>query len=183
MDKKLAGFYELYSRRRSIREFAERDVEADVLARLLQVLRMAQSAANRQPWHFIVVDGIERKAFNEVFTREGFKDAPVVIVACVEPERAWVRKPDARNYAWVDVTIAITEMIGAATAEGLGTCWVAAIEPLKVKELLDIPDKVEVVAVIVLGYPNEELRQVDADGRAVEKDRLPLEKIIHYEKW
>jgi nitroreductase len=183
MDKRLAAFYELYSRRRSIREFAPRDIDADVMARLLEVLRMAQSAGNRQPWHFIVVHDEEREAFNEIFTKDGFKDAPVAIVACAEPERAWQRKLDARNYAWVDLTIAVTEMIGAATAEGLGTCWVAALEPLKVKKILDIPEDIDVVAVIVLGYPTEELRQTDSDGVPIEKDRLPLEKIIHYGKW
>ncbi|VAV84161.1 hypothetical protein MNBD_DELTA01-787 [hydrothermal vent metagenome] len=176
MNERLSGFYELYLRRRSIREFSGRDIEEDVLRRLLEVLRMAQSAANRQPWHFIVVRDEQREAFNEVFTKDGFKAAPVLIVACAEPERAWERKPDGRNYAWVDVTIAVTEMIGAATAEGVGSCWVAAIEPLKVKELLGIPDKIDVVGVIAMGYPNEELRQI-------EKDRWPLEKIVHYGKW
>ncbi len=176
MNDKLAGFYELYSRRRSIREFSGRHVEEEVLARLLEVLRMAQSAANRQPWHFIVVRDEDREAFNDIFTKEGFKAAPLLIVACAEPATAWQRKPDGQNYAWVDVTIAITEMIGAATAEGLGSCWIAAIEPVKVKKLLEIPDKIDVVGVIALGYPKEELR-------AIEKDRRPLEKIIHYGKW
>ena len=67
-------------------------------------------------------------------------------------------------------------MIGAATAEGVGTCWVAAIEPVKVKQLLGIPEAIEVVGVIALGYPEEELG-------VVEKERWPLEKIIHNGRW
>ncbi|HHD12118.1 MAG TPA: nitroreductase, partial [Deltaproteobacteria bacterium] len=93
-----------------------------------------------------------------------------------EPSKAWVRKADGRNYAWVDVTIAVTEMIGAATAEGLGTCWVAAIEPEKVKEILGIPDGIDVVAIIVIGYPVEELK-------VEEKSRKPLSEIIHWGRW
>ena len=146
------------------------------MARLVEVLRRAQSAANAQPWHFIIVDESTRGEFNEVFTKEGFKRAPLVIVACAEPEKAWVRKADGRNYAWVDVAIAVTEMIGAATAEGLGTCWVAAIDPERVKKILSIPDNIDVVGVIAIGYPVKELVRE-------EKNRKPLEEIIHHGRW
>ncbi len=176
MDEKLRIFYELYDRRRSIREYLDREVERDKLARLLTILRRAQSAANRQPWHFIVVEKEGREELNEVFTKEGFRKAPVVIVACAEPGQAWVRKTDHRNYAWVDVAIAVTEMIGAATAEGLGTCWVAAIDPERVKRILKIPPHIDVVGIITIGYPVKELVRE-------EKNRKPLEEIIHYGRW
>ncbi len=176
MDERLKTFYELYDRRRSVRNFAPRDIEKEKVERLLQVLRRAQSAANAQPWHFIIVDDETRAEFNEVFTKEGFRRAPLVIVACAEPRKAWVRKADGKNYAWVDVAIAVTEMIGAATAEGLGTCWVAAIDPERVKRILDIPEHIEVVGVIVVGYPERELARE-------EKNRKPLEEIIHYGRW
>ncbi len=176
MDKELEMFYQLYMRRKSIRRFLKKDVEEDKLKRLLNILRRAQSAANCQPWHFIVVRGEDKERLNPVFTTKGFRDAPLCIVACAEPRKAWVRKADGRNYAWVDVSIAVTEMIGAATAEGLGTCWVAAIEPAKVKEILGIPDYIDVVAIIVIGYPVRELK-------VEEKDRKPLEEIIHWGRW
>ena len=176
MDEDLKRFYEFLGRRRSVREFLDSGIEEEKLARLLNILRRAQSAANRQPWHFIVVRGKEREALNRVFTKEGFRNAPVCIVACAAPDKAWVRKADKKNYAWVDVTIAITEMITAATAEGIGTCWVAAIDPLEVKKILNIPEDMEVVSIIAMGYPKEGLVWK-------EKDRKPLEEIIHRGRW
>jgi nitroreductase len=176
MDEKLKTFYELVERRRSVREFLEEEIEEDKVERLFGVLQRAQSAANCQPWHFIVLRKENRDRLKDVLTREGFKKAPIMIVACAEPSRAWVRKADGVNYAWVDVTIALTEMITAATAEGLGTCWVAAIDPAQVKRALEIPDPIEIVGIIVIGYPLEEFKRV-------EKTRKPLEDIIHHGRW
>ena len=177
MDERLKSFYELYERRKSVREYADRLVEPEKLERLLASLNMAQSAANRQPWHFIVLsDDGARDRIKDLFTKEGCRRAPVLIVACAEPGQAWVRKTDKVNYAWVDVAIAVTEMIGAATAEGLGACWIAAIDAAAVKDRLGVPDNVDVVAVIALGYPGEELRKE-------EKPRKALAEIIHYGRW
>ncbi len=176
MDLELENFYSLYDRRKSIREFTSRPIERDVLGRLLRVLNRAQSAANRQPWHFIVIEREGRDEFNNLFYKEGFKDAPVAIAAFADPEAAWVRKNDGVNYAWVDVTIAVTEMIGAATAEGVGTCWIAAIDPVAVKLQLGVPERLELVGVIVLGYPESHLVHE-------RKPRKPLEEIVRYGKW
>ena len=177
MDDKLKGFYDLYWRRRSIREFSGRPVEPEKTDRLLEALRRAQSAANRQPWHFVVISGQEeRAALDDVFTKEGFKKAPLLIVACADPSQAWTRRADKVNYAWVDATIAVTEMIGAATAEGLGSCWVAAIEPDLVREKLGIPGQIDIVAIIAIGCPEKELVVED-------KARKPLAEIIHHGKW
>lgn len=176
MDEKLRIFYDLFDRRRSIREFDDRDIEHDKLERILERLRRAQSAANRQPWHFIILERKERGEFNKLLAREGFRDAPLIIVACAEPARAWVRKADGKNYAWVDVTIALTEMMGAATAEGLGTCWIASIDPDAIRNVLSIPGDMEVVGLIAMGYPKTPLDKVD-------KDRKSLEEIIHYGSW
>lgn len=176
MDDRVKNFYELYDRRRSVREFQDKPLEAEKFSRLLKVLNRAQSAANRQPWYFIVSDKSSRSELNSVFTKECFREAPVVIVACADPGEAWVRKSDNRNYAWVDVSIAITEMIGAATAEGIGTCWIAAIDPERVKDILGIPAQIEVVGIIAMGYPVKELRRE-------EKARKSMEEIVYYGRW
>ncbi len=171
-------FCRLFWRRKSIRRFSARGVEPEKTERLMRALQRAQSAANRQPWHFIVLgrgDG-KRAELNEVFTKEGFRDAPLLVVACAEPGQAWTRKTDGVNYSWVDVTIAVSEMIAVATADGLGTCWIAAIDPVRVKQILNIPASIDVVAIIAVGYPLEELR-------VEEKNRKSLKEIIHHGKW
>lgn len=174
--EKLKVFYELYERRRSVREFADRDIEPGKLARLLMTLNRAQSAANRQPWHFIVAGKKGREALNALLYKEGFRNAPVIIAACADPAEAWVRKADRVNYSWVDVSIAVTEMIGAATAEGIGTCWIASLEPDRVKAALGVPDHIEIVGLVALGYPPAELVKEN-------KSRKSLGEIIHYGKW
>lgn len=174
--EKLKVFYELYERRKSVREFADRGIETDKLARLLMTLNRAQSAANRQPWHFIVIEKNGREALNALLYKEGFRNAPVIIAACADPSAAWVRKADRVNYSWVDVSIALTEMIGAATAEGIGSCWIASLEPDKVKAVLGVPDHIELVGLVALGYPVTGLVRE-------EKPRKSLGEIIHYGKW
>lgn len=176
MDEKLKIFYELYEKRRSIREFSDRDIEKDKLERLYEILRRSQSAANRQPWHFIIIEKEDTNKLENIFTKEGFKTAPIIIAACAEPDKAWVRKTDGMNYAWVDIAIAITDMIGAATAEGLGTCWVAAIEPLNVKKILNIPQHIDIVALIAMGYPKTPLLKED-------KNRKSAKEVFHYGGW
>ncbi|MEK7772762.1 MAG: nitroreductase family protein [Deltaproteobacteria bacterium] len=176
MDERLRTFYELYDRRKSVRDFLDKPVGLDKLSRLLMTMNRAQSAANRQPWHFIVVEKKDRRELDAALTREGFKNAPVIIVACADPAQAWVRKTDGVNYAWVDVSIAVTEMIGAATAEGIGTCWIASLDPALVRHIIGIPAHIEIVGMIALGYPVEEMKKE-------EKVRKPLGEIIHYGKW
>ena len=176
MEEKLNNFYELYTRRKSIREFSDKEIEEEKLSRIFEVLRRAQSAANCQPWHFIVLKKEGREEFNQLLKHDGFRKSPVIIVACAEPKKAWVRRYDNVNYAWVDVAIAITEMIAACTAEGLGTCWVAAFDPDKARKLLDIPSHIEIVALIPIGYPKTPLVRE-------EKDRKKLGEILHYNRW
>ncbi len=177
MGANLQIFYDLVSRRKSVRQYADKDVEEEKLARILEVCRRAPSAANCQPWHFIVLKKTGREKFDrKVLSKEGLRSAPLIIVACAEPDKAWVRHYDGANYAWVDLAIAVTEMVTAATAEGLGTCWVAAFDPKVVRKLLGIPQELQIVALLTIGYPSSPLVKE-------EKNRKPLEEIVRYDRW
>ena len=177
MDEKLRIFYELVGRRRSVRQYSPQAVEDEKLTRILEMGRCAPSAANCQPWHFIVLRKEGREEFDRrVLSKEGFRSAPVIIVVCVDPAKAWVRHYDGSNYAWVDAAIATTEMVSAATAEGLGTCWVAAFDPELVRELLDIPPHLQIVTLLTIGYPATPLQKTP-------KNRKPSSEILHHQKW
>jgi len=138
-----------------VRRYLGRSVEPARLARVLEAGRRAASAANRQPWKFVLLTGAAKRAFDPLL-RECFREAPAVVVALARPDQAWVRRADGRNYAWVDVAIAVTEMALAATDEGLGSCWVASFDPEEVLRTLGLGEGWEPVTALVLGYAADE---------------------------
>jgi nitroreductase len=174
--------FEAVKTRRSIRKFKPDPVEKEKLEKILEAGRLAPSAANRQPWHFIVVnDPAVREALRlahesdwSVRSTSQVLMAPVIIVACAEPEAAW-RRSDGEEYWKVDVAIAMQNMVLTATDEGLGTCWIGAFNEENIKKVLKIPPEIRIVALTPLGYP--------AESKGVVSDRKPLTEIVHYNKW
>lgn len=168
------SFLELVKRRFSVRSYEKREVPDDLLEAVLEAGRLAPSAANRQAWRFIVVkDERQRRALGEAYPREWFWSAPVILVVCIEPGKAWVRS-DGKNYADVDGAIAMDHMTLCAADLGLGTCWIGAFEPAKVRRVLGIPEHIEPLAMTPLGYPAEPVRG---------KSRKPLHEIVHYDRY
>jgi len=146
--------------RRSIRKYKPDPVPDEIIEKILNAARLAPSAHNIQPWHFIVV---KDKKLREELSRwrwsRFLKDSPVVIVGCGDYKlspKLWI----------VDVSIALQNLVIAATALGLGTCWVCDFEEDKVKELLDIPENYCVVALIAVGYPDEKPEMPKKKGLA-----------------
>jgi len=144
-------------------------VERGKLARIMEVGRLAASADNRQPWKFYLLHREGRERFDDLI-RKNFRGAPVIILACARPQEAWTRRFDGRSYAWLDVGIAVTEMILAATAEGLGSCWVASFDPEGARLALGLGNDLEPVTAVALGYSEEELSPR-------EKTRKPLGEV------
>lgn len=176
MNNELENFYKTLEKRYSVRQYSNKPVPKESIERILKVGQEAASAANRQPWAFVVCEGVSKLELNPVFYRDGFKDAPVAIAALSKPEEAWERRQDGQNYAMVDVTIAVTEMILAATAEGLATCWIAAYDYEKGREILNVPENIDIVTLFTIGYP--------ADNEAQpERTRKPVEEVIFRDKY
>jgi nitroreductase len=140
--------FEAIERRRSIREYEATPVPQEKLERILEAARLAPSARNVQPRHFILVTNEERKRALSAGMFAGFlKQAPVVIVACGD------EKKSPEWYA-VDVAIAVENMVLAATGEGLGTCWIGSFDEAKVRDVLKIPKNLRVVVLLAIGYPS-----------------------------
>lgn len=149
--------YSAIDTRRSIRSYREEPVPEEVLHRILEAARLAPSAANHQPWHFFVVRdaGIRQRLFPEE-RRAWAANAPVVLVACSSPDIAWVRSWDGKNHADIDIAIAMEHIVLAATAEGLGTCWICAFDPEVFRNALGLPKEIVPIAATPLGYPADE---------------------------
>jgi nitroreductase len=167
-------FLELIKKRYSVRAYKSDPVEDEKLEQVLDAARLAPTASNRQPFQFIVIHTAGRESeLKRIYRAAWFSQAPLVICACAVPPQAWSRM-DKKNYSEVDVTIAMDHLILAATELGLGTCWIAAFDPVATRELLGLPEEVEPVAFTPLGYP--------ADQPGV-KHRKPLPDIVRYERW
>lgn len=169
--------FEAVQRRRSIRAYDPKPVPEDVLEKILESARLAPSARNLQPWHFIVVkDARKREKISEGRIFAGFlKESPVVIVGCGD------QKASPKWYT-VDVTIAMQNMVLTATSEGLGTCWIGDFNENQVKETLKIPENLRVVALLALGYPREKLDLIAGIEKIIRRKKL-LKEIVSFEEY
>ncbi len=177
-------------RRRSVRRYASRPVEAEKISVLLEAARLAPSSSNTQPWHFIVVRNREtiKQIRNCVppgskpLLNDFVKTAPVVIVACGVPLAVnhYFTSLFGLSLLSIDVAIAVEHIVLAATELGIGTCWIGWFSEKKLKRLLKIPGNVRVVSLVTLGYPEKESTPEDMGGISA-KPRKPLEAICSFE--
>lgn len=168
--------FEAIQARRSIRAYESTPISREKLEKILEAARLAPSAGNIQPWHFIVVTDPEKRAKLAKAPFAGFiKEAPVVIVGCGDQKAS-------PKWFMVDVAIAMQNMVLTATSEGLGTCWVGSFNENQVREMLKIPENYRVVALLALGYPR---KKIDVQGKLlhVVRRRKKLEKIVSFEEF
>ena len=174
--KQFTSLMDLIEKRKSIRSYKPQDVEEEKLNYILQAFRKAPSAKNLQPWKLIVVKDKKKisdlsiACNNQTFIAE----APILIVACAKEDEAYGVMGGYMNSYPVDVALALEHLILAATEKGLGTCWIGAFKEKLVKDLLDVPDNVRVVAITPVGYPAVE-------GRI--RGRKPISEIVCYDKY
>ena len=171
------AFLDLAEKRRSVRAYKPDEVPDELLQQVLEAGRLAPSACNKQPWRFIVVRSeTGRRALGAAYAREWFWKAPVVIAVCILPKEAWTRSDDGKNYAMVDGALAMDHLQLAAAELGLGTCWIAAFDPAAAREILGLPDGVEIVGMTPLGFPD-----VETSPRV--RSRRPLGETVMKERW
>lgn len=149
-------FSELTKKRFSARSYKTDKIEPEKLNYILECARLAPSAVNYQPWHFLVVESeAQRTKLQQCYTREWFAQAPLYIVVCVDKSKAWVRQSDHKSHADIDAAIAAEHICLAATALGLGSCWVCNFDPAIFNQHFQLPAATYPVAIISLGYINE----------------------------
>lgn len=152
--------------RRSIRRYRSELIPDEALGNILEAGRLAPSADNAQPWHFVVVT--ERKIKERLSTgrwNRFVKNSAATIVGCGYANNEW---------STIDVTIALENMVIAAETQGIGSCWIGDFEEEKVKELLNIPENLKVIALVSFGYPAVKPKP---------PKKKNLETIVHYNKF
>lgn len=129
----------------AVRSYRDTPVPDAVVRRIIEAGRLTGSGMNRQPWHFIVVRDRDTLRRLGALAPSGpyVAEAPLAIVVAIDKTR----------FAVSDASRAIQSMLLAARADGVGSNWVGFGGLEEVKPLLDIPAKLEVLAILPFGYP------------------------------
>lgn len=149
--------YEKIIKRRTIRRYKRREVPKEVLIRCVDAARLSPSAANRQPLKYIIVN--DEKLLRSVFetlswagylpqfspSEEEMPGAYIVILL----DKNISKKADR------DAGIAAMSISLVAFDEGLGSCILGAVDREKLRRILKIPEYLEILLVVALGYPAE----------------------------
>lgn len=176
MTEEYKEFKKLVENRYSCRAFdAGRPVDRGTVEKVVDCARLAPSAVNRQPWTFVAVTDAETRRAVLSKSRPAFIDAPVLIVACGHHDTAWHRPSDGKDHTDIDLSIAVEHLCLGAASMGLATCWVCSFDTEATRRALGLPDAVEPVALVPMGYASTDF--------IPEKDRKQLDEILRWEKF
>jgi nitroreductase len=169
--------------RRSVRKYTNRHVETAVIEELLDMARQAPSSMNGQPWHFIVIRDAETKTKlvtlknkycpieKREYRADFLQNASAVVIVCVDKTQSYDREIENGILASANIML-------AAYDRGLGSVYMSAYktdEPAvsrSIRELLGLPESVEPISILPLGYPDETPEP---------KNLKSLQSIISYE--
>jgi 5,6-dimethylbenzimidazole synthase len=206
--ERAAVYRAIYTRRDVRNEFLDDDVPQQLLMRILDAAHHAPSVGLMQPWNFIVIrDKTRRRAVHRAFLRgvaseeatleperrklyrslklEGILKSPVnICVTCDRGRNGAVglgrtQQPDTDL---LSTACAVQNLWLAARVEGVGVGWVSIMRDAELREILEIPAGVAVVAYLCVGFVERAYRRPELEVKGW-ASRLPLETLIFEDKW
>lgn len=164
-------FKELATRRFSVRKFTDEAVSKADIEYIMECVRLAPSACNRQPWKYLIITSDEeKKKIQQCYDRDWFKTAPMYVLCLKDVNNCWERPDDQKAHGDIDLGIAVEHLCLAAAERGLGSCWVCNYNVEAVSRLFPV-EGFEAVSIIPLGHIAE-------DCPHAEKKRKALSEII-----
>ncbi len=208
-DDERAAVYRAIETRRDVRDqFLPMPINQDVLARILGAAHAAPSVGFMQPWNFVLIESLEqrqrvqkafkmaqaeeglqfegeRKQLYQNLKLEGITKAPLNICITCDPNRngktglGRTHNPQMSQYS---VVCAVQNLWLAARAEGVGVGWVSIYHEDRMREILNIPSGIEIIAYLCVGYVDELYSEPELQKKGWGK-RLALDELIMHEKW
>lgn len=166
----MAKFLDLVKKRQSDRAFdPTHPIEPEKLERILEAGRLAPSACNAQPWHFVVIDDpvlknkVADATSNRVLGINHFtKQAPIHLLIIEESSNfssglgGWMKN---KHFPHIDIGIAAAHLVLAAESEGIGSCILGWFDEKALRKVVGIPSSKRILLDIVLGYSTQETRE------------------------
>ncbi len=159
---------QLLKSRRTIRKFKQTPLSKEQLIRYIDAARVAPSGANLQPIKYVAIQS--KEMVNKIlplvkwagylapnYNPKGNEHPTAFIAVCADTT---IRK----NEFDIDIGAAIENLIISALSDGVGACWMKAIDYKKITEILKLPENLTLSCVIALGYPAEEPQEAEFEG-------------------
>lgn len=169
-------FLEIAKTRYSVRAYEDRKVEPEKLEKILEAAHVAPTAGNRQPVRLLVIQSPE--GLEKLSKAARFYSAPLAIVVCADHDTAWTRPYDGKKTTDIDASILTDHMMLQATELGLGSLWICWFKPEVVKEEFDLPENMEPINILAIGYPSCD----PASPTRHNEMRIPIDQLVSYEK-
>lgn len=170
-------FRELISQRYSVRSFKSEHLPEEIISKILEAGHLAPTGCNYQPQRILVLNTDPSIEKLRTCTRSHF-NAPSAMLVCHNKAESWKRPYDGALSSPVDAVIVATHMMLAAHEVGVGCCWVMHFNPSAMRETFNIPEDIEPVALLVMGYPSEDAKPLDLHFKT-----RPIDETVFYDSF
>ena len=171
------NFEKIITERYSVRNFKPEHLPQMVIDKILEAGHKAPTGCNYQPQRILVLNTDESITKLKNCTKCHF-NAPTAMLVCHNKDESWVRKYDGALSSPVDAVIVTTHMMLACQNEGIGTCWVMHFDPVALRKTFNIPDNVEPIALLVMGYPSDDAKPLDLHFKS-----RPMDEVVFYDSF
>lgn len=169
------NFLDIAKTRYSVRNYKDERVEKEKLDLILEAAHVAPTAANLQPVRLLVIQ--EKEGLDKIGRAANIYNAPLAIIVCSDHSVAWERPFDHKPTTDIDASIITDHMMLEATELGLGSVWVCYFKPDMIKKEFDLPDTLEPINILAIGYSDEKPMSPNRHSES----RIPLSKLVSYE--
>lgn len=162
---------DIMNERFSVRKYVDKPVEPEKLDKILNAAHAAPTATNQQPVKLLVV--LSPESLEKLGKAANIYGAPVAVIVCADKTKAWKRPFDGMQTTDIDASILTDHMMLEAVEQGLGTVWICYFKPDVLKEEFKLPDSLEPINILAIGY-------ADASVVKPAKDRIPVKELVEY---
>ena len=171
---------EILLKRRSYRSLSKIEINEEIINKLAEAASMSPSCYNNQPWRYIFVfeDEMLNRMFSALSEGNAWAKEASMIIAVLSNKEYDCKMPDGRVYFQFDTGMATVLMMLKATELGLVAHPIAGFIPEKVKEILQIPDEIEVITLLIVGKNADKLNPILKDYQIESERKRPERKAV-----